>query len=74
MRALLQAAFSWPIVGAALRVALLVGTVLNMINQGPAMVAGEGLSWMHLALNYFVPYCVASYSGASVQVRRGDSP
>jgi hypothetical protein len=57
-----------------LRVALLVGTVLNLINQGPAMVAGEGLSWMHLALNYFVPYCVASYSGASVQVRRGDSP
>jgi hypothetical protein len=71
MMELLQAAFSRPIVSAALRIALVVGTVLNVINQGPAIFSGEGPSWMHVALNYVVPYCVASYSGATVQVRKG---
>jgi hypothetical protein len=73
MKALLQAACSGPIAGAALRVALVVGTVLNLINQAPAIFSGGGASWMHVALNYVVPYCVASYSGASVQVRQGRS-
>ncbi len=74
MRVLLLAAFSRPIVGAAWRIALVVGTVLNLINQGPAIYAGGEPSWMHIALNYLVPYCVASYSGATVHVRRRDTP
>ena len=73
MRALLQTAVSKPVAGAALRVALVVGTVLNLINQGPSFLAGDGLSWMHVILNYLVPYCVATYSGASTMIRQGDS-
>jgi hypothetical protein len=69
----MHAAISRPIAGAALRVALVVGTVLNLVNQGSAMLAGEAPSWMHLAVNYFVPYCVASYSGAKVQARQGEA-
>ena len=73
MRALVHAALSRRIACAALRVALVVGTVLNMVNQGPSILAGEAPSWMHVAVNYFVPYCVASYSGAKVQARLGDT-
>jgi len=48
----------------SLRIALVVGTVLNLINQGTAVVAGSGISWFQVILNYLVPYCVASYSAA----------
>lgn len=52
----------------ALRVALVVGTVLNAINQGGAILAGNDIAWFHLLLNYLVPYCVASYSAARNQM------
>lgn len=67
---LLQTAAQWPIVAAALRLALVVGTLLNLINQGGALLDGLSLSWFHAALNYLVPYCVASYSAAGNELRR----
>ncbi len=48
----------------SLRIALVVGTILNLINQGTAIMAWTGISWGHVLLNYLVPYCVASYSAA----------
>lgn len=68
MRRLLRAACSRRIVENALRIALVVGTVLNLVNQGDAILAGAGVSWIHLLLNYGVPYCVASYSAARNQL------
>lgn len=70
MRELLRAALSRRIAVSALRIALVVGTVLNAINQAPALLDGAGISWPHLVLNYLVPYCVASYSAAKNQVSR----
>ncbi|MDQ3268736.1 MAG: nitrate/nitrite transporter NrtS [Pseudomonadota bacterium] len=52
------------IAGNAARVSLVVGTVLNLINQGEYLIAGEGIMPGHMLLNYLVPYGVASYSGA----------
>ena len=46
----------------ACRIALVVGTVLNLINQGEAILANNDISWGHGAMNYLVPYCVATYS------------
>ena len=54
----------------ALRVAAVVGSVLNLINQGPVIWDGGRVSWMHLVLNYLVPYCVASYSAAKNEMGR----
>ncbi len=54
--------FSRRIVYNALPLALVVGTILNLINQGEHVLAGHGVSWPHLFLNYMVPYCVASYA------------
>ncbi|GAB4178368.1 MAG: hypothetical protein OHK0026_02730 [Rhodocyclaceae bacterium] len=52
------------IVGNALRVSLVVGTVLNLINQGEYLMAGSGLMLGNVALNYLVPFCVSAWSGA----------
>ena len=46
----------------AFRVALVVGTVLNLINQGNALWGSAALSLPHLALNFLVPYLVSSHS------------
>ena len=64
MKDLLRAACSGRIASNALRISLVVGTVLNLVNQGGAIFAGSGVSWPHVFLNYLVPYLVASYSAA----------
>lgn len=48
--------------------AALVGTVLNLINQGDALFAGKRLDWLKLALTYVVPYCVTTYGAVSFRV------
>lgn len=48
----------------AILVALVVGICLNAINQGGAFWHGKGIEWGKVALNFLVPYCVASYSAA----------
>jgi len=45
----------------SLLVALVVGTALNLINQGPEMLSGEWPVIRKLALTYVVPFLVASY-------------
>ena len=45
----------------SLVVAIFVGTVLNLINQGPEMFSGEWPVIWKLALTYVVPFLVASY-------------
>lgn len=49
----------------SLGVALVVGTVLNLINQGDAIVAMEGVSWLKIVLTYCVPYAVCTYGAVS---------
>lgn len=61
---ILKIAFSRKIVFNAIKIALVVGTFLNAINQGEEIINGMHVSWMHMFLNFLVPYCVASYSGA----------
>lgn len=42
-------------------VAFVVGTALNLINQGPEMLSGEWPVLWKLGLTYVVPFLVASY-------------
>ena len=41
--------------------AVIIGTVLNAINQGPEIFSGHWPIWWRLILTYFVPFAVASY-------------
>ena len=52
-----------PILKRSLRVAVLVGTVLTLLNQGDALIIGridESLIWK-VPLTYCVPFVVATY-------------
>jgi hypothetical protein len=65
----LRTACKRPIVVAALEVALVVGAILNIINQGERVWQGLPPSWLHLTLNFLVPYCVSTYSAARNELR-----
>jgi hypothetical protein len=45
------------------RVAVLVGTVLSIVNQGATIVDGNATvaTWVRVAVNYLVPFLVSSY-------------
>lgn len=70
MREFFVVAASRGIVRNALQVSAVVGTILNVINQGEIIWQGEPPLWPHLVMNYLVPYCVATYSAARQELRR----
>lgn len=45
----------------SIAVAIVIGTALNIINQGLEVASGQPLIVWKLALTYFVPFAVASY-------------
>ncbi len=49
----------------ALTAAVIVGSVLNLINQGDALFGDRPLDWTKLLLTYLVPYCVTTYGAVS---------
>jgi hypothetical protein len=53
--------------------AMVVGTVLNLINQGDALFGGLPVNWFKIILTYCVPYAVSTYGAVSVQIRRSRS-
>ena len=57
----------------SLLVALVVGTILNLINQGDALVSGQTLSIAKLALTYIVPYLVSTYGAVSFRMHAARS-
>jgi hypothetical protein len=57
------------VVRLALRMSLFIGSLLNLINQGDALFGDAPLAPAKLLLTYAVPYCVATYSAASVSLR-----
>jgi hypothetical protein len=60
--------FNRGIMRRALLVALIVGTLLNLIAQGDFLVEGEHLNFWKIALTYCVPYCVATYGGVTARL------
>ena len=46
-----------------------VGTVLNLINQGDALLGAASINWLKVILTYMVPYCVCTYGAVSFQMR-----
>lgn len=66
----LQCALSNGVPRRSFYVALIVGTVLNLINQGDALVGFSSVSWVKLVLTYLVPYAVSTYGAVSVQLAK----
>jgi len=51
-------------------VALIVGTVLNLINQGDVLFGMASINWLKLILTYCVPYAVCTYGAVSYQLNK----
>lgn len=51
-------------------VALLVGTILNLINQGDALFGPAHINWIKIGLTYLVPYAVSTYGAVSYRISR----
>lgn len=52
----------------SLAVAIIVGTVLNLINQGKVLLTGASLDWLKLLLNYVVPFAVSTHGAVSARM------
>jgi hypothetical protein len=52
----------------SLIVALIVGTILNLINQGDEIVGEGHLNLTKIILTFAVPYCVATYGAVSYRM------
>lgn len=53
----------------SLILAIIVGSALNLINQGEAVFGTAHVNWFKLVLTYIVPYLVSTYGAVSVQMR-----
>jgi hypothetical protein len=51
-------------------VALVVGTILNLINQGEALFGPAHINWIKIVLTYFVPYAVSTYGAVAYRLSR----
>ena len=65
----LRAVLRPPILTHSLLVALIVGLLLNAINQGDAIASGRSPDWLKVVLTFAVPFFVASF-GAWSALRR----
>ena len=64
-----------PTVRRAIRVGLIVGTILVTINQWEAVTGDAPFDVLKVMLTYMVPYCVSSYSAvmAHLEFRKVDT-
>lgn len=58
------------IAGPALKVSLVVGTTLNLINNGERWWTQHSVNLWQVALNFAVPFCVSAYSAARNEAQR----
>lgn len=65
-----EIALSSKIVSRALKVSLIVGTLLNLINQYSSIVSLDiqTLNFLKLALTYAVPYSVTTYTATAMKI------
>lgn len=52
----------------SLILAMIVGSIVNLINQGDALIGGLPINLIKVALTYSVPYCVSTYAAVSYRL------
>jgi len=64
---LLKLVFSKQIVRTALKLSLIVGTILGFINHGPDIVSNtlSSIQRIQIIITYLVPYSVSTYSSVN---------
>ena len=57
-----------------LKVAVVVGTALNLINQYDALFGAMALNWLKLCLTYAMPYAVSTYGAVAFRMAQEKPP
>ena len=70
----LSRALARPIASRSLATMAIVGTVLNVINQGDAILWSGAVNWWKVLLTYCVPFCVATFGAYAAFRQAGPSP
>jgi ABC-type spermidine/putrescine transport system permease subunit II len=65
---LLATIFDAGIVRRSVIIAIIVGTILNLIAQGDFLVEGLPLNFWKICLTYCVPYCVSTYGAVTARL------
>lgn len=52
----------------SIKITLVVGTILNLVNQGEHIISDGSFSYAHLFMNYLVPYLVSTYSASMNEI------
>lgn len=68
----LNIAFQSAIVKESIKVAIVVGTILNLINQGHAILSMHinDINFQKLGLTFCVPYVVSTYASVMTELRK----
>lgn len=66
LRHIWRLATSDGIPGRSLKVAIVVGTALNVINQYDALLGTSSINWYKLMLTFAMPYAVSTYGAVAV--------
>lgn len=69
-RLLLASALADGVPRRALNVAFVVGTVLNLINQGDAIFGAAPINWFKIILTFLVPYAVFTFGAVSARAKQ----
>ena len=72
MKTFFRAALEEGTIATSAKIALLVGTILALINYSDRIFLHNdmrALDWVKLAVTYCVPYCVATYGAARYATR-----
>lgn len=58
----------------ALLVAVVVGSALNLINQGDAFIGPKDIDVWKLLLTFIVPYLVSTHGAVSARMSKANKP
>ncbi len=72
-RSFFRHARSPAVIGTAIRVSLVVGTVLTLINQGDLLFGGGAVNMAKALLTYMVPYLVSTHGAVTARLHLQDS-
>ena len=66
--------FTGTVVRRSLKVGLVVGTILALINYTDRVISGamSTVDWLKVALTYLVPYSVSTYASVAEMRSRGE--
>ncbi len=64
-RLLMRSAATDGVPACSLRIAVVVGTLLNLINQGDAIFGAAPVDWVKLMLTFAMPYAVSTYGAVA---------